>query len=208
MANVRSLGNAPPLSAPAVQLAPDLFVKGCRHGPSIANFCDGYKQPFALGTGHSAAMAATLNERLSRNLRALLEHRGISFKKLGKLSGVGDRTVSNYCQAEIDTTATGKQRSAKLHELELIAQALGIDPLDLLREDWRPGHAYPADALEIAALLANMPADDRAHLVAVVRAMAVGPRLQGDAPTGSRPSDQSQQGESSAHEGPRQLHAA
>ena len=207
MAHVSSLGNAPPLAAPAVQLAPDLFVKGC-HGASIANFCDGYKQPFALAGGHSAAMGATLNERLSRNLRALLEHRGLSYKQAGKLSGVGDRTISNYCQIDIDTTATGKQRSAKLHELEVIAHALAVDPLDLLRDDWTPGQTIPADARELAALLSRLPTEDRAHLVAVVRSMAVGPRMQDDAPNDLRQPDQSPPSAQADGEEPPRLHAA
>lgn len=74
----------------------------------------------------------SLNRTLSIVLDRLMRERGLSNNELGRKAKVAPNTVANYRDQESAFTAKGKPRSAKLAEVEQIADALGIDPLDLL----------------------------------------------------------------------------
>lgn len=76
----------------------------------------------------------TLNATLAANLTAILESRQLSAAQLGKMAKVSPRTIANYLgKAHAQPTPTsGKERSAKLAEVEMIARALQIPPLLLL----------------------------------------------------------------------------
>lgn len=80
----------------------------------------------------------TLNQTLGENLKALMDDRGLSANVLGKRAGLAPNTVGNYLKAGLrdpDTMpTTGKERSAKLTEVEMLARALGVSPLSLLTD--------------------------------------------------------------------------
>jgi hypothetical protein len=75
----------------------------------------------------------SLNRLLADNLSAEMARRHLSDKGLGEKASVAPNTIANYCR-ELPPTSTGKERSAKLLEVERIAQALGMHPLALLSE--------------------------------------------------------------------------
>ena len=80
----------------------------------------------------------TMNQVLGENLKALMEARGLSANVLGPRAGLAPNTVGNYLKAaERDTDTmptTGKERSAKLAEVEMLAAALDVSPLALLTD--------------------------------------------------------------------------
>lgn len=70
--------------------------------------------------------------------------------QLAKLSGVAQRTISNYLSPGNRVKgAPGKPPSAKLSEVEQIARALDIETWDLLRE-LRPGEREFYDQIKSA----------------------------------------------------------
>lgn len=91
-----------------------------------------------------------INQVFADNLAALMSKRGINQSELSVLSKVSQKTVSNYLNPQQRTTGSkGKVPSAKLAELEMIADALKVDCWQLLRPlDADQRKAY--DALEIA----------------------------------------------------------
>ncbi len=80
----------------------------------------------------------TMNQVLGENLRALMTERGLSANALGPKAGLSPNTVGNYLKAadrDPETMpTTGKERSAKLAEVEMLAAALGVSPLALLTD--------------------------------------------------------------------------
>jgi transcriptional regulator with XRE-family HTH domain len=120
--------------------------------PIIAKFCALRKQPIAILPPQSSAMAEkTLNQILAENLRAVLAARALSDKELGKKANVSPRTIANYKADEQEFTAKGKERSAKLAEIERIAAALDLHPLQLLTDR----SEQERRAQEIAQILAG-----------------------------------------------------
>jgi hypothetical protein len=87
----------------------------------------------------------TLNQRLARNLAKVMHDRDLTNVKLGEMAGVAANTVGNYLRPvkqEVEGTPGGKERSARLFEVEAIALALDLDPLALLSDDPdKPGEA-------------------------------------------------------------------
>ena len=81
------------------------------------------------------------------------EHRGISQEALGSRLGVSDVTVSRW--------ETGKRRP-DLNAQAAIAEALGIDPVDLFRHPGQPS----ADAL-----LRDQPAEIREQAIRLIQAI-------------------------------------
>lgn len=65
-----------------------------------------------------------------------MKERGFSSQaELAKKSGVAQRTISNYLSPDLrEQGTTGKQPSAKIAEVEKIAQALNMEAWDLLRD--------------------------------------------------------------------------
>jgi transcriptional regulator with XRE-family HTH domain len=79
--------------------------------------------------------AKSVNAVLADNLRYWMGQSGISSQEqLAAKSGVSQRTISNYLNPENrQESATGKEPSAKLTELDKIAGALGVGVWDLVR---------------------------------------------------------------------------
>ncbi len=74
-----------------------------------------------------------LNQVLSVVLKRAMDDRGLNDSALAKEARVAANTVSNYLAwSPDDFTPKGKQKSAKLVEVEMIAAALGVHPLMLL----------------------------------------------------------------------------
>jgi transcriptional regulator with XRE-family HTH domain len=75
-----------------------------------------------------------INVILANNLAHFMEVKGLKQAGLAKLSGVAQRTISNYLRPnDREMSKSGKAPSAKLSEVELIADALGLQPWELLR---------------------------------------------------------------------------
>ena len=87
----------------------------------------------------------TMNQRMAEALDALMRERGLSNNELGRRAGIAPNTVANYRESEPEFTSKGKARSAKLSELELIAGALGIDPIALLGGEVRVAQSVSLD---------------------------------------------------------------
>lgn len=102
---------------------------------SIAKLCAPRKQHIASAARHSAAVTRkTLNAILAENLTRILEERGLSDSQVARIAGVAANTVGNYKRGASEFTSSGKERSAKLTEVESIARALGVPPIQLLTD--------------------------------------------------------------------------
>jgi transcriptional regulator with XRE-family HTH domain len=77
-----------------------------------------------------------INEILAASIADAMRRRHIrTQEELAKLSGLSQRTISNYLNPTRRTKGTsGKAPSAKLSEVEKIAQALDVEAWNLLRE--------------------------------------------------------------------------
>jgi transcriptional regulator with XRE-family HTH domain len=77
----------------------------------------------------------SVNEVLAENLRYWMEQANMTAQgDLAEKSGVSQRTISNYLNpGNRQESASGKEPSAKLTELQKIAVALGIGVWDLVR---------------------------------------------------------------------------
>lgn len=97
----------------------------------------------------------SLNRILADSLNALMSARQLSNSKLAAMSGVAEATIRNYrkASAETERTSSGKERSAKLAEVELLARALRIHPLALLTHP----EEHHRRAQAIAHILAETP---------------------------------------------------
>lgn len=74
-----------------------------------------------------------INQVLAFNLAEYMQERGLKQLALAKKSGVDQKTISNYLTPENRTVGkSGKPPSAKLAEVEKIAEALGIDAWELI----------------------------------------------------------------------------
>lgn len=76
-----------------------------------------------------------INHVLATNLSHFMKEKKLSQAELGRKVGVAQRTIGNYMNPELRDPVgkTGKPRSAKLSELELIAEGLGVEVWELLR---------------------------------------------------------------------------
>lgn len=136
MTDSSSICDLLPVAAPHVERCADLVIKVDLHPPIIAKFCALDKQPIAGSPSQSSAMEKkTLNQVLAENLAELMQNRQLSDKQLGLKASVSPRTIANYRNGPgTQPTHSGNERSAKLAELERIAEALGIDPVALLTD--------------------------------------------------------------------------
>ena len=130
-----------PIPAPPLKLRSDLNVKFSAHAGIIAKFCDSGKQHFAHDGGQSPRMATkTLNQVLGANLAAQMAKKGVSALALSRKAGVAPNTIGNYLRAgepgaeKSVSPGSGKEKSAKLTEVEMLAGALGIEPVALLTD--------------------------------------------------------------------------
>lgn len=76
-----------------------------------------------------------INEVLALNLAHFMKERGFTQASLGKKVGLAQRTVGNYLKPSLRNTESksGKPPSAKLTEVEKIADGLGVEVWELLR---------------------------------------------------------------------------
>lgn len=77
-----------------------------------------------------------INEVLANSIAQAMQRKHItSQEQLARMSGLSQRTISNYLNPHLRTKgASGKAPSAKLSEVEKIANALDMETWDLLRE--------------------------------------------------------------------------
>lgn len=102
-------------------------------------------------------MASTpINNVLARNLALFMERRdGMTQMELSVKSGVGQTTISLYLHPENRKPgANGKNPSAKLAEVEMLAKALGVQIWELLR-DLTPEQRSAYEAIEKAFIALN-----------------------------------------------------
>jgi len=76
-----------------------------------------------------------INEVLAVNLAYFMKEKSFTQASLGKKVGLAQRTVGNYLKPSLRNTESksGKPPSAKLTEVEKIAEGLGIEVWELLR---------------------------------------------------------------------------
>lgn len=143
------------LVKPALDLGVDLTADGSVGGvvagigegvihnaPMVGKISQGVKEHFPIRAGETAEVMPSppVNAVLAENLTFFMQQRRLSQNALGKLAGLDQRTVGNYCKPELREPVgkTGKPRSAKLTEVEMLAKALNVEPWELLRH-YAPG---------------------------------------------------------------------
>jgi transcriptional regulator with XRE-family HTH domain len=164
MTDAGTLCNAAPVAPAFLKIGSNYGVQIGVHAHSIAKFCAVGKQHFAHLLPQSNAMEQRpLNQVLADRLTAAMEARGLSNNRLGKLAGVAPNTIANYKRRDKDSfTTKGKDQSAKLLEIERIATALGIFPLDLLSD--KPGPDTSPQAQALAVLFEQITNDSEQKL--------------------------------------------
>ncbi len=111
-------------------------------------------------------MQKSINQVVADNLHHWMKQRGIrSQMDLANKSGVSQRTVANYLKPQLrQSSSSGKEPSAKLIELEKLANALDVEVWQLLRqltpEEWNVYHSIEASFL---ALLASAKTPSSPH---------------------------------------------
>lgn len=96
---------------------------------------------------------------VARSLAKHMEERGLSAKSLGKKAGLSPRTVGNFLKpAYRQASASGKQPSGKLTELEMIAQALGVSFVDLVTDNGAEIAEQRRRLQDALAILSGTPA--------------------------------------------------
>lgn len=134
MAYARPRRHGLPFAALALQQVPDRDIQVGAHTLIIAKFCASYTQHFAHQATDSGLMnRKSLNQSLALNLERIMRARNLSARQLGQMTGLAPNTIGNYLKATGDQfTSKGKERSAKLTEVQRLADALNVDPLHLL----------------------------------------------------------------------------
>lgn len=76
-----------------------------------------------------------INEVLAVNLAYFMKEKGFTQSSLGRKVGIAQRTIGNYLKPELRQaeSKSGKAASAKLTEVEKIAEGLGVEAWELLR---------------------------------------------------------------------------
>lgn len=92
----------------------------------------------------------SINDVFAENLAAFMLRRNLSQSTLAEMAKVSQKTVSNYLNpGQRSIGSNGKQPSAKLTELEMIADALDVEPWQLLRS-LNPKQRAAYEAIEAA----------------------------------------------------------
>lgn len=99
----------------------------------------------------------TLNQLLAENLANLMRIKGISANALGASAGLSPRTLANYLKTDHNPTAKGKERSAKLTEVEKLASALGVSPVELFAAVPESALPHQRQAVEKIAKKVDQP---------------------------------------------------
>lgn len=77
----------------------------------------------------------SVNSTLADNLEYFMGEKGWNQSDLARASKVSQRSISNYLNpTRRDPTGSGKESSAKLVEISMIAAALGVEIWELVRE--------------------------------------------------------------------------
>jgi transcriptional regulator with XRE-family HTH domain len=92
----------------------------------------------------------SLNHVFADNLAELMHPKGLNTVSLAKASSVSQKSISNYLNPDNRSPgSTGKQPSAKLTELDMVAKALDVEPWKLLRP-LAPDERRAYEQIEIA----------------------------------------------------------
>lgn len=140
IANAATLGDCLPFTLAGVEQFKDFGIKLFGHSDNIANVCWKRKQPITTRLDDYSAMSVKqqkpINVVLAENIAAAMQRKQItSQEQLAKVSGVSQRTISNYLNPDKRAQGkSGRAPSAKLSEVEQIARALNVETWDLLRQ--------------------------------------------------------------------------
>lgn len=142
--------------------------------PKIAKFCYVNKQYFARKGGETQSVGKiSINAVFAANLRTRMDAAGYSQLSLGKKAGIAQRTVGNYLNPkEREAGAKGKEPSAKLTEMAMIAEALGMEPWELIvpaASELNPG--IEKQVIELSALFRGMSENARKTLIQEARVL-------------------------------------
>lgn len=100
----------------------------------LAKLCYDSKQHFARLAFDTGWMAESINQVFAENLDHYMKKHALTQAALAKASSVAQRSISNYLRPkDRHSGKTGKEPSAKLTELEMVAAALGVPSWKLLR---------------------------------------------------------------------------
>lgn len=118
---------------------------------TLAKYCLPRKHHFAWPSAQTWAMSSkSANHVLAENLAAAMAAKGMTQSDLARASGVGQTTISLYLRpGDRQPSASGKQASAKLAEVEQIAKALGIEYWQLLKPQDAGDLALAIDLQEV-----------------------------------------------------------
>lgn len=94
-------------------------------------------------------MAGTdINQVLADNLKHYMDKHGLKQSALAQKSGVAQTTISLYLRpGSRELGAKGKAPSAKLTEVQMLADGLGVEVWELLRH-YKPGEREAYQGLE------------------------------------------------------------
>lgn len=138
VANVRLPGDGLPIALPPGKDLFDFVVKLLFHPQIVGkdSFC--VKEHFPNWMTHAQRVqekSISINEVVARNLAYWMGEAKLSQAALGEKAGVDQKTVSNYLNpGQRAVSASGKEPSAKLSELDAIAKALHIEVWQLTRQ--------------------------------------------------------------------------
>lgn len=113
----------------------------------------------------------TANQILAERLEHFMQLRGMNNSKLGKKAGIAANTVANYLIKTPLVTATGKERSAKLAEIEKLAEALEVSIVDLITEPdaKRPEpRVLPPGVEQMLEDLSDLPAPKQSRIIDMI----------------------------------------
>jgi hypothetical protein len=162
MTDPRALRYLLPGASSALQQFPHFNIEGLGFGVhvgSIAKFCGVRKQHFALAIWHPLDMGKPVNQIVSEALAYFMGDRW-NDTTLGRRAGVSPNTVKNYRLPHArEVGASGKAPSAKLTELELLANVLGLEVADLVTDQTNAERAlvYRRRAADFYARTGKLP---------------------------------------------------
>jgi transcriptional regulator with XRE-family HTH domain len=157
--------------------------------PTIAKFCYVNKQYFARRSGQTSEVPKkSINAVFAENLKRRMEAQGHSQAALAKKAGVVQRSMGNYLKPkERELGAKGKEPSAKLTEMAMVAEALGVEPWEMLiPQDNLQDVGVEKMAAELIALFRGMPATAQTALLEQARLVHKATRIE--VPPGEMPS--------------------
>lgn len=135
MADVTAFGYGMPLTPAQLEEPTDFNIYVRIHCAILAILCYSHKQHFAIAYRHACFMQRTpINQALAENLDHYMKKKGWVQKTLAAKCGVAQTTISLYLHPERRKLGKdGKPGSAKLTEVEMLADVLEVDPWALIR---------------------------------------------------------------------------